>query len=179
MSLHLSHHIIHSSQPISPEMSLPNAFVTLLTTSSYLPGALVLLHALQDLHPAPRDFQIVALVTPETVDAATIGELRRAGYDLVIGVEPIGSGKAGQVGLELMGKVVSVRSVACQGRLSIMLTDAANRPTGFEFCINKASSLPPRPVLLYSYLPRCGHPPPSTHFAPVHLDSPPCVFCMP
>lgn len=67
----------------------------------------MLLHALQDLHPAPRDFQIVALVTPETVDAATIGELRRAGYDLVIGVEPIGSGKAGQVGLELMGKVVS------------------------------------------------------------------------
>ncbi|OWZ54906.1 glycogenin glucosyltransferase [Cryptococcus neoformans 125.91] len=85
-------------------MSLPNAFVTLLTTSSYLPGALVLLHALHDLHPAPRDFQIVALVTPETVDAATIGELRRAGYDLVIGVEPIGSGKAGQVGLELMGR---------------------------------------------------------------------------
>ncbi|OWZ79066.1 glycogenin glucosyltransferase [Cryptococcus neoformans Tu401-1] len=87
-----------------PKMSLPNAFVTLLTTSSYLPGALVLLHALHDLHPAPRDFQIVALVTPETVDAATIGELRRAGYDLVIGVEPIGSGKAGQVGLELMGR---------------------------------------------------------------------------
>ncbi|WVO21294.1 uncharacterized protein IAS62_002602 [Cryptococcus decagattii] len=85
-------------------MSLSNAFVTLLTTSTYLPGALVLLHALHDLHPAPRDFQIVALVTPETVDAATIGELRRAGYDLVIGVEPIGSGKAGQVGLELMGR---------------------------------------------------------------------------
>ncbi|WVQ76910.1 hypothetical protein IAR50_006588 [Cryptococcus sp. DSM 104548] len=85
-------------------MSLPNAFVTLLTTSAYLPGALVLLHALQDLHPAPRDFKIVALVTPETVDAKTIGELRKAGYDLVIGVEPIGSGKAGSSALNLMGR---------------------------------------------------------------------------
>nr|XP_031859843.1 uncharacterized protein CI109_004691 [Kwoniella shandongensis]KAA5526915.1 hypothetical protein CI109_004691 [Kwoniella shandongensis] len=84
--------------------SLPNAFVTLLTTPSYLPGALVLLHSLHDLHPAPRDFKIVCLVTPETVDARTIGELREAGYDLVIGVEPIGSGKAGQTGLNLMGR---------------------------------------------------------------------------
>ena len=80
------------------------AFVTLLTSPSYLPGTLVLLHALHDLHPAPRDFQIVCLVTPETVDAKTIGELRNAGYDLVVGVEPIGSGKAGQDGLSLMGK---------------------------------------------------------------------------
>lgn len=160
-------------------MSLPNAFVTLLTTSSYLPGALVLLHALHDLHPAPRDFQIVALVTPETVDAATIGELRRAGYDLVIGVEPIGSGKAGQVGLELMGKVVFVWSVACKGRWSGTLMIVVNRPTGFELCINKASSLPPRPVLLYSYLSRCRHSPTPAHFAPVQLDSPSRVFCMP
>ncbi|WWC85472.1 uncharacterized protein L201_000336 [Kwoniella dendrophila CBS 6074] len=84
--------------------SLPNAFVTLLTTPSYLPGALVLLHSLLDLHPAPRNFKIVCLVTPETVDAKTIGELRKAGFDLVIGVEPIGSGKAGQQGLHLMGR---------------------------------------------------------------------------
>ncbi|KAK8844565.1 hypothetical protein IAR55_006412 [Kwoniella newhampshirensis] len=84
--------------------SLPNAFVTLLTTSSYLPGALVLLHSLHELHPVPRDFKIVCLVTPETVDARTIGELREAGYDLVIGVEPIGSGRAGQQGLNLMGR---------------------------------------------------------------------------
>lgn len=139
----------------------------------------MLLHALHDLHPAPRDFQIVALVTPETVDAATIGELRRAGYDLVIGVEPIGSGKAGQVGLELMGKVVFVWSVACKGRRSGTLMIVANRPTGFELCINKASSLPPRPVLLYSYLSRCRHSPTPAHFAPVHLDSPSRVFCMP
>ncbi|OCF30806.1 hypothetical protein I316_07529 [Kwoniella heveanensis BCC8398] len=85
-------------------MPLPNAFVTLLTTPSYLPGALVLLHSLLELHPGPRDFKIVCLVTPETVDAKTIGELRKAGFDLVIGVEPIGSGRAGQAGLHLMGR---------------------------------------------------------------------------
>lgn len=84
-------------------MSLPNAFVTLLTTSSYLPGALVLLHSLLDLHPEPRQFKIVCLVTPETVDARTIGELRKAGFDLVIGVEPIASGLSGKDGLDLMG----------------------------------------------------------------------------
>lgn len=83
---------------------LPNAFVTLLTDDSYLPGALVLLHSLHELHPAPRDFQIVCLVTPETVDAKAIGTLRSAGYDLVIGVEPISSGGAGQDDLHLMGR---------------------------------------------------------------------------
>jgi len=81
-----------------------NAFVTLLTTDSYLPGALVLLHSLHELHPSPRDFKIVALVTPETVDAKSIGDLRKAGYDLVIGVEPIGSGVPGQESLNLMGE---------------------------------------------------------------------------
>jgi glycogenin glucosyltransferase len=84
--------------------SLPNAFITLLTTPSYLPGALVLLHSLHELHPEPRDFKIVCLVTPETVNAKSIRALRQAGYDLVIGVEPIGSGIQGQPNLQLMGK---------------------------------------------------------------------------
>lgn len=84
-------------------MSRPNAFVTLLTTPSYLPGALVLLHSLLDLHPEPRDFKTVCLVTPETVDAKTIGQLREAGWDMVVGVEPIGSGVGGNDGLRLMG----------------------------------------------------------------------------
>ena len=85
-------------------MSLPCAFITLLTTPSYLPGALVLLHSLIDLHPEPRESKIVCLVTPETVDVRTIAELRKAGFDLVIGVEPIGSGVAGQGNLDLMGE---------------------------------------------------------------------------
>lgn len=82
---------------------LPRAFVTLLTDSSYLPGALVLLYALRELHPAPRDFQIVCLITPETVDARVTGVLQNAGFDLVIGVEPIASDQANFRGLELMG----------------------------------------------------------------------------
>lgn len=85
-------------------MPLPNAFITLLTSPSYLPGALVLLHSLLDLHPSPRDFKTVCLVTPETVDAKTIRQLREAGWDMVIGVEPIGSGIGGAAELRLMGE---------------------------------------------------------------------------
>ncbi|KAJ9094372.1 hypothetical protein QFC19_007981 [Naganishia cerealis] len=84
---------------------LPNAFVTLLNSSSYLPGALVLCHALNDLHPQPReiDFQTVCIVTPETVDVGSIKQLRQT-FDLVIGVEVITSGIEGQDGLDLMGR---------------------------------------------------------------------------
>ncbi|KAI9632174.1 nucleotide-diphospho-sugar transferase, partial [Dioszegia hungarica] len=88
----------------APSSGKGNAIITLLTSPSYLPGTLVLLHALHNLHPAPRDFKIVCLVTPETVDAKTIGEVRKAGYDLVIGVEGIGSGLEGEQGLGLMGR---------------------------------------------------------------------------
>lgn len=38
------------------------------------------------------------------MDPGTIGEVRKAGYDLVIGVEGIGSGKSGEEGLGLMGE---------------------------------------------------------------------------
>lgn len=121
-----------------------NAFVTLLTTDSYLPGALVLLHALFELHPAPRDFQVVAIVTPETVDAKSIGELRKAGYDLVIGVEPIGSGKPGQQSLELMGKV----SFAL-----ITVHLLMSRSTRLESRLDETPLVPPRLAILHTHLP--------------------------
>jgi hypothetical protein len=104
------HNAVNMAEPLVDNPSaaadphLPDAFVTLLTADSYLPGALALLHALHELHPAPRNFKIACLVTPETVDAATIGALRNAGYDVVIGVEPIASGQRGQTGLHLMGE---------------------------------------------------------------------------
>lgn len=63
----------------------------------------MLLHALKELHPTPRDFKIVCLISPETVDARVVGVLQNAGFDLVIGVEPIASGRAGYRGLEMMG----------------------------------------------------------------------------
>lgn len=64
------------------------AFVTLLTSDHYLPGALALAAALKDVHDSLQDIDIVCLVTPETVDVKSIKLLRRA-FDHVIGVEVI------------------------------------------------------------------------------------------
>ncbi|KAF7793378.1 hypothetical protein EIP86_004490 [Pleurotus ostreatoroseus] len=74
-------------------MATPYAFVTLVTSDSYLPGALALVAALDELHPSPPispevGFQTVCLVTPETVDVSTIKLLRRA-FNVVVGVEII------------------------------------------------------------------------------------------
>lgn len=63
-----------------------HGFVSLVSSDSYLPGALAQAAALRDLHPLPHPFQIICLVTPETVTVATIRALRSA-FDLVIGVE--------------------------------------------------------------------------------------------
>ena len=69
------------------------AFVTLITSDSYLPGALTLAAALRDIHPTPAaepevDFQTACLVTPETIDVSSI-KLLRGAFDTVIGVEII------------------------------------------------------------------------------------------
>ena len=81
------------------------AFVTLLTSDSYLPGALALAAALKDLHPSPPSppqvpFVTVCLVTPESVDVSSI-KLLRSAFDLVVGVELIT--QQDQVGLKLLG----------------------------------------------------------------------------
>ncbi|KAH8835470.1 glycosyltransferase family 8 protein [Flagelloscypha sp. PMI_526] len=83
------------------------AFATLLTSDTYLPGALTLAAALRDLHPRPAqapevDFELVCLVTPETVDVSTIKLLRRA-FDQVIGVEVIE--QKSDAGLRLLGRL--------------------------------------------------------------------------
>ena len=74
-------------------MASRHAFVTLITSDSYLPGALTLAAALRDIHPTPAaepevDFQTACLVTPETVDVSSI-KLLRGAFDTVIGVETI------------------------------------------------------------------------------------------
>lgn len=91
-------------------MAIPYAFVTLLTSDSYLPGALALAGALKDVHPSPPvhpevEFQTVCLVTPETVDVTAIKLLRRA-YDVVVGVELIGQDD--QRGLQLLGELLDL-----------------------------------------------------------------------
>ena len=88
-------------------MSRPSfAFATLLTTDSYLPGALTLAAALHDVHiqlpPANRIlFETVCLVTPETVDVKSIEALRKA-FDVVVGVEVL-EFETNQRGLSLLG----------------------------------------------------------------------------
>ncbi|KAF8274132.1 hypothetical protein EI94DRAFT_1794765 [Lactarius quietus] len=87
-------------------MASPYAFVTLLTSDSYLPGALTLAAALRDIHPSPSlppevDFQTVCLVTPETVDVASIKLIRKA-FDVVVGVEIIEEDN--ERGLQLLGR---------------------------------------------------------------------------
>ncbi|KAI9460544.1 hypothetical protein BJY52DRAFT_1118085, partial [Lactarius psammicola] len=87
-------------------MASPYAFVTLLTSDFYLPGALTLAAALRDVHPSPApppevDFQTVCLVTPETVDVTSIKLLRKA-FDVVVGVEVIEEDN--ERGLQLLGR---------------------------------------------------------------------------
>lgn len=91
------------------DMTSPFAFVTLLSSDSYLPGALVLAASLKELHPIPAqhpevDFQTVCLVTPETVDVKSIKALRKA-FDVVIGVELIEAPSS--QGLDLLGECPS------------------------------------------------------------------------
>ncbi|KAH9937297.1 uncharacterized protein B0H18DRAFT_969981 [Fomitopsis serialis] len=87
-------------------MSIPFAFVSLVTSDHYLPGALAVAAALKDLHPTPAkapevNFQTVCLVTPESIDVSTIKLLRRA-FNVVIGVELIE--QEDEKGLQLLGR---------------------------------------------------------------------------
>lgn len=72
------------------------AFVTLLTSDSYLPGALTCLKSLQDSESNSSNedkvevnsFETVCLVTPNTVSQNSIKTLEKC-FDKVIGVETI------------------------------------------------------------------------------------------
>ncbi|KDR85446.1 hypothetical protein GALMADRAFT_54016 [Galerina marginata CBS 339.88] len=82
------------------------AFVTLVSSDDYLNGALVQAAALRDVHPDPPappelPFQTVCLVTPESVNVATVRQLRKA-FDLVVGVEILEQDNP--AGLKLLGR---------------------------------------------------------------------------
>lgn len=67
----------------------PYAFVSLLTSDAYLPGALVLAHSLRATQPTTTDkWQLVCLCTPATLRIQSIKALRHV-YDVVIAVEPL------------------------------------------------------------------------------------------
>jgi glycogenin glucosyltransferase len=86
-----------------------NAFVTLLTSDSYLPGALAALSSLLDAEGKTQAglFQTVCLVTPTTVSAESIRTLRRA-FDMTVAVEEIRSASLKE--LSLLGKSVALQS---------------------------------------------------------------------
>lgn len=82
-------------------MSL-NAFVTLVTTDSYVQGAIVAIRSVlecEGLEPV-NPFETVCLVTPATVSVQSIKALRR-NFSLVVGVEEIRSGNGRE--LQLLG----------------------------------------------------------------------------
>lgn len=66
----------------------PHACVTLLTSDSYLAGALVTLASLQDTEPDHAAYDTVCLVTPATLGHAAIQAVQKR-FDFVIGVEEI------------------------------------------------------------------------------------------
>ena len=80
-----------------------NAVVTLVTTDSYVPGALVAVHSLLEAEGATpaNPFETVCLVTPATVSVQSIKALRR-NFSLVVGVEELRSGSRDE--LELLGE---------------------------------------------------------------------------
>ncbi|KAG8903496.1 glycogenin glucosyltransferase [Tulasnella sp. 403] len=82
------------------------AFVTLLTSDSYLPGALTLVAALRDVHanaPSPPQlpFKTVCLITPETLSVDSRRAVLQA-FDVVIGVNVLKEDT--KKGLELLGR---------------------------------------------------------------------------
>ncbi|KAG8987716.1 glycogenin glucosyltransferase, partial [Tulasnella sp. 427] len=82
------------------------AFVTLLTSDSYLPGALTLVAALRDVHadapnPPHPPFQTVCIITPETIGVETRRAVLKA-FDIVVGVDVIREDT--KKGLALLGR---------------------------------------------------------------------------
>ncbi len=67
-----------------------NAYVTLLTSDTYLPGALTAVNSILDLESLEslKSFETVCLVTPATVGHKSTQALQKV-FDRVVGVEPI------------------------------------------------------------------------------------------
>ncbi|KAG0142019.1 hypothetical protein CROQUDRAFT_683440 [Cronartium quercuum f. sp. fusiforme G11] len=81
----------------------PNAFVTMLTSDSYLPGALVTAHSIKQSEQfnESQDFDLVCLITLESVTAESIKGLRKV-FNLVISVDELRS--FGKDELNLLGR---------------------------------------------------------------------------
>lgn len=132
-------------------MSL-NAFVTLITTDAYVPGALVTVHSVLEAEGASpaHPFETVCLVTPATLSVESIKALRR-NFSLVVGVEEIRSGSNAE--LRLLGRL---RFTPWSPMTLLMLICTLSRPPRSRFNPHKATPIPPHSVP-QSHLPRCRH----------------------
>lgn len=145
------------------------AFVTLVTSDFYLPGALTLAAALKDVHSSsssPIPFQTVCLTTPETVDVTSIKLLRRA-FDTVVGVEIIS--QHDKYGLNLLGmcvphpcfnilaRCIVINFLWCLAprtlfthlnafHTGLVLTLPLPRSPRSRYRVDKAPHLPPHPI---------------------------------
>ncbi|KAH9824986.1 putative glycogenin [Melampsora americana] len=81
----------------------PYAFVTMLTSDSYLPGCLVTAHSIKQSEKdhAAHDFDLVCLITLDSVSVESIKALRKV-YNLVISVDVISSSSKDE--LNLLGR---------------------------------------------------------------------------
>lgn len=136
------------------------AFATLLTTDSYLPGALTLAAALHDVHtqlPAANrvPFETVCLVTPETVDVKSIKALRKA-FDVVVGVEVL-EFETNQQGLSLLGAYSGFIALSNAFEMSPVLLSTLRTAYQSPLCCNLLGTpfwaeYSPRPWLSISLL---------------------------
>lgn len=131
-------------------MSTRYAFVTLLTSDAYLPGALTIPAALNDVHKLPLDqtveYETICLVTPETVDVTTIRLLRKA-FNVVIAVETIVPPDSNS--LTLLGMCPFVLHIPHAG-VSSPFPPSLGSYVQLSTCI-----LPPSPRLDHQSMQRC------------------------
>lgn len=93
----------HRQTTMAEQTQARYAFVTLLTSDSYLPGALTAVHSLLDVEGTRPDqpFDTVCLVTPATVGQDAIKALNKT-FDHVVGVAEITT--SNWANLDLLGE---------------------------------------------------------------------------
>ena len=145
------------------------AFVTLLTSDSYLAGALTCVNSLLDVEgTASLDFETVCLVTPATVGQASIKALQKT-FDAVVGVAEITTESWKE--LDLLGESTLFACSSCAGTRLIGLFDSRNRSQGLGRVPDQAAPFPPDRIH-EGHFPRRRHPRPPPSFSLVRPPPP-------
>ena len=136
-----------------------HAFVTLLTSNHYLPGALTLVSSLTDVERDRDLFDTVCIVTVPNVSHDAVAALHRS-FDVVVGVDTILSPSTAN--LELLGESDLTLNLALGA-----LTDPRVRPQGPIRVTYKAARLPTDAVRA-RHLPRRRHARAQATLTPLH-----------